>query len=102
MCQNSTEDKEGNKNLSTQDESKKDLIKKYKFSDYDVFLLMIIDDFFKLVDDRKKNMMKASYYQIQFLKELEKRTNIPLKKSSLYYSAWVLWYIILKNMITRY
>ncbi len=59
-------------------ERKEKYMQEYDLSEYHKTLLYIIDEFFKLQDDRKKYVLISNYYQFAFLQELSKRTGIDL------------------------
>lgn len=56
---------------------KKELVKKYKLSEWHQLLLYLMDEFFGIQDTRKKYVLISNYYQFNFLREAERRTGIP-------------------------
>jgi len=56
------------------------LIEKYNLTDWQKTLLQVMDEFFRYQDTRKKYVLISNYYQLQFLKEAERRSGIPFKE----------------------
>jgi phosphoenolpyruvate synthase/pyruvate phosphate dikinase len=73
-------------------------IKKYNLSLWQKKLLYVIDEFFKLQDDRKRYVLISNYYQFVFLKELSRRTNMSF--DLLKYSVFPEFNLILKNKMS--
>lgn len=56
------------------------LIGKYPLTERHTTLLRVLDEFFKFQDIRKKNVLVANCYQLEFLAEAERRTGIPAER----------------------
>ena len=58
-------------------EERNNLIEEWKLSDWHRTLIYIMDKFFAIQDIRKKYVLISNYYQFDFLRQAEKRTNLP-------------------------
>lgn len=76
---------------------KQKLIKQYKLSSWHKTLLYIMDEFFYIQDTRKKYVLISNYYQFNFLKEAERRSEIPFKL--LQYSIYPEYHSILTKKV---
>lgn len=58
---------------------KQKIIKKYRLSAWQKTLLLIMAEFFRIQDTRKKYVLISNFYQFEFLREISRRSKISLE-----------------------